>query len=103
MFREVNIGSQIEFISCGYQHMLAISRYNPLNHAVQDGKTYVWGKNTRGQLGLGNKITQYEPQKIQNQAERFKKVQCGANFSLGLSLTNRVYFWGNLKYSCNMK
>ena len=25
-------------------------------------------------------------------------MACGINFSLGLSLTNRVYFWGNFKY-----
>lgn len=30
--------------------------------------------------------------------ERFHRVACGINFSIGLSLTNRVYFWGNFKY-----
>jgi len=30
--------------------------------------------------------------------ERFIKVACGTNFSIGLSSTGRVYFWGNFKY-----
>lgn len=38
-----------------------------------------------------------------NTKERFKKVACGYNFSLGLSPSNKLYFWGNLKYSCDQK
>jgi hypothetical protein len=40
--------------------MLAISRYNPDadpssgKPSRQTGKTYAWGKNQRGQLGIGN-------------------------------------------------
>jgi len=40
---------------------------------------------------------------IGNTKERFKKVSCGATFSLGLSHTNRIYFWGNFKYYCSHK
>lgn len=28
-------------------------------------------------------------------------MACGNNFSIGLSNTSRVYFWGNFKYFCN--
>lgn len=40
--------------------MLAISRYNSEadpsgKPSKQTGKTYAWGKNQRGQLGIGNK------------------------------------------------
>jgi alpha-tubulin suppressor-like RCC1 family protein len=41
--------------------MIAISRYNPDSmqssnkNLIQTGKTYAWGKNQRGQLGIGNK------------------------------------------------
>ena len=28
-------------------------------------------------------------------------MACGNNFSLGLSNSSRVYFWGNFKYFCN--
>ena len=30
-------------------------------------------------------------------------MQCGINFSVGLSPTNRVYFWGNYKYFTDLK
>jgi alpha-tubulin suppressor-like RCC1 family protein len=84
-------------------HMLAISRYSE-DPAMQTGKrqtgtTYAWGKNLRGQLGIGSRENQFSPMPIQNTKERFRKVACGYNFSLGLSPSNKVYFWGNLKYS----
>lgn len=68
---------------------------------MSKGKTFAWGRNHRGQLGIGSKENQYSPQVIDNAKERFIKVACGYNFSLGLSAGNRVYFWGNFKYSGN--
>ena len=35
---------------------------------------------------------------IANAKEKFKKVACGNTFSLALSYTGKVYFWGNFKY-----
>jgi len=49
---------------------------------------YSWGLNTRGQLGIGNKEDQNKPAKIVNAKERFKKVVCGQNFTLALSVTD---------------
>ena len=89
---------EFEFIATGVQHMLAISRYKP--EVEKSGVTYAWGKNLRGQLGVGNKINQFAPCPIDNAKERFCQVACGQNFSLGLSYTKRVYFWGNSKYLC---
>jgi len=90
--------------------MLAISRHNPdrdqssNQSSKQSGKTYAWGKNQRGQLGIGDKENRYSPAIISNTKERFKKVVCGHNFSLGLSRENgRVYFWGNWAYFCSPK
>lgn len=102
-FRSIPNLPEIDYLHCGVSHMLAISRYNPDadKNSKQLGKTYAWGKNLRGQLGIGNKENQYSPCVIPNTKERFRKVQCGSNFSLGLSNTNRVYFWGNYKYFCN--
>lgn len=98
---------EIDFIACGMSHMLAISRYSD-DPALQTGKrqtgtTYAWGKNLRGQLGIGSRENQFSPMPIQNTKERFRKVACGYNFSLGLSPSNKVYFWGNLKYSTEMR
>ncbi len=52
---------EIDFIATGVNHMLAISRFNADTlqnldpNTVQNGKTYAWGKNLRGQLGISNK------------------------------------------------
>jgi alpha-tubulin suppressor-like RCC1 family protein len=91
----------IEFIACGTDHMLAISRYD---HNPLSGRTYAWGKNQKGQLGIGSKENNmYEPMEIKNAKERFKKVACGHNYSIGLSQSGRVYHWGNYKFLCNNK
>ena len=52
-------------------------------------------------MGIGNKKNQQTPTIIENSKERFLKVVCGYNYSLGLSVSNKVYFWGNFKYFCN--
>jgi alpha-tubulin suppressor-like RCC1 family protein len=97
---------EIDYIACGMEHMLAISRMSNEPGGANTGKpskgkTYAWGKNHRGQLGIGSKENQFSPQVIDNTKERFTKVACGYNFSLGLSSGNRVYFWGNFKYGGN--
>ena len=78
----------IKYVACGPSHMLAISDYNHEANDGRDGSTYVWGRNRRGQLGIGNKEDQNQPCRIINSKERFKKVACGQNFSLGLSVSN---------------
>lgn len=75
--------ADIEYIACGVDHMLAISRYTGDKGS---GMTFAWGKNHKGQLGIGSKeYCQYEPQMIKNTKERFVKVACGHNYSLGLT------------------
>ena len=96
---------EMETISCGMSHMVAVSRYNA-NPEVQKqlrqtGKAWSWGKNNKGQLGLGSLQSKFSPHIIENALERFKKVQCGINFTLALSMTDKVYFWGNRKYNCD--
>ena len=60
-FKQIMDLPEIDFIACGLNHMIAISRYNPDSmqssnkNLIQTGKTYAWGKNQRGQLGIGNK------------------------------------------------
>lgn len=81
--------------------MLAISEYNSENSEVVDGMTYSWGRNTKSQLGIGGRDDQNIPRKIMNAKERFKKVACGHNYSLGLSHSGQLYFWGNYNYSCD--
>lgn len=82
--------------------MLAIADYNP-DHPIKDGMCYAWGRNWKGQLGIGSKEDSNVPKKILNAKERFRKVACGQNFSLGLTYNNQVYLWGNSKYFCDSK
>ncbi|KAL4472922.1 hypothetical protein ABPG72_007799 [Tetrahymena utriculariae] len=42
-------------ISCGFEHTGVV---------CSNGEVFTWGKNTDGQLGLGNYVNQYIPQKI---------------------------------------
>ena len=44
--------------------MLAISEYSSENHELKDGLLYAWGKNLRGQLGIGSKDDSNAPKKI---------------------------------------
>ena len=84
LFRQIPNLPEIESVSCGVQHMLAISRKT---EDPKSGGTYSWGKNHRGQLGIGSKDNLYSPQEVSGGIERLQKVCAGHNFSLGLSFT----------------
>lgn len=63
---------------------------------------FAWGKNDKGQLGVGNKETQYSPKRIifshQEDQCYFQKIACGLDFSMGLTQEGAVYVWGNKAY-----
>ena len=71
-------------ISCG-------AHYTTL---IKNGKTYVWGQNDRGQLGLGNDIDQTRPQELPL-CKDIKSITCGYDFTIALaSVPNKLYVWG---------
>lgn len=90
----------IRSVACGPSHMLAIAEDSEITEN-RDGSTYAWGRNNRGQLGISNKIDQYSPQKLYNLKEKFVKVSCGQNFSIGITKNSQIYFWGNYKFMCS--
>jgi len=66
-----------------------------------DNTYYAWGRNDKGQLGIGNKKTQFEPFKTSylfDTKEEFKRIECGRDFSMGLNRDGNVFVWGNQKY-----
>ncbi len=66
-----------------------------MNHnalVFPDGRTYVWGRNDHGQLGLGHRNNVLRPTLLDDFS--FKKVICGTNYSIGLTFDNQVYAWG---------
>ncbi len=64
----------IKYLCCGPNHMLAISDFNSELHDLKDGSTYAWGRNHKGQLGIGSKDDSNLPRKVILPKERFKKV-----------------------------
>jgi len=84
----------IKYICCGVNHVLAIPDYDSEEDNADKG-IWSWGLSTRGQLGHGNRITQYSPQLITKLAkEKFKKVACGYEHSMALTESGKMYYWG---------
>lgn len=101
-FMEVPKVGMVKSVCCGPNHMLAICNSKKSNSG---NSLYSWGRNWRGQLGLGNKNDQVVPRQIKMpKNEKFSKVAAGRDFSVALTAkTNRVYVWGNYRYVCNSK
>ena len=81
----------VKSFACGAYHMIAI---------CEDHQYYAWGRNDRGQLGIGNKATQYVPVKIPtiDSKEEFEKIEFGRDFSMGVNKERNLFVWGNRRY-----
>ena len=73
-------------IGCGYRHTIVITSYN---------KTYVWGNNQSGQLGLGHNINQNSPQELSFSDIKFESITCGYQHTMALTMNGKLYVWGN--------
>ena len=65
------------------------------------GKTLVWGRNHKGQLGIGSREQQSRPEeltKLHSMNVRLIDAQCGMTFSLGLTEENRLVYFGDQMY-----
>lgn len=79
------IGSEpIVSVSCGYNHSMALTK----------SKIYVWGSNSRGQLGLGHRINQNVPQELIIENSNIIAVCCGESHTLALTASDQIYVWG---------
>eukprot|EP00808_Paulinella_micropora_P008565 g38047.t1 len=76
---------QIRQLACGMEHAVALS---------ESGRLWVWGRNDRGQLGLGSGVDCAIPQALNTLEEPVKQVACGDNHSLALSHQGNLYSWG---------
>lgn len=78
--------SNIEFIDCGDSHSLAINK---------DHNMLLWGYGWKGQLGRGSRDSFYEPMPLFSAVE-WKSAACGATHTLGISIDDKVYHWGEI-------
>jgi alpha-tubulin suppressor-like RCC1 family protein len=73
-------------VACGYHHMLFL---------CEDGKVYVMGKNTYGQLGLGHKNSTDKPVYLQSiQGIPVMQVIVGAFHSIVLTISGSIFAFG---------
>lgn len=82
-FRE----KKVKEIACGKSHTIALTYLN---------EVYVWGNNSKGQLGLGHNIRQYTPCKLKfPDSVGIKQVMCAGDYSMAITYLNEVYVWGD--------
>lgn len=71
-------------IKCGDSHTVVL---------VRSGKTYVWGANNHGQLGLGDNRSRYTPQELI--LPNVMAVGCGEAHTVFLTTVGKIYTCGN--------
>jgi hypothetical protein len=78
----------IDIVSGGSGHYLALT---------SGGSVYVWGKNSRGQLGLGHTRDVVVPVLLQkfNDLDKVVRLAAGHAFSVALTKSGDVYVWGD--------
>ncbi len=101
-FKEVPTLQNVGKVACGPNHMLAILK-DSKDTTSKKTSVFAWGRNWRGQLGLGNKDDSLFPKEIKAAKElKFNKICCGRDFSIALSKINKsIYVWGNYRFLCN--
>jgi len=83
------IPSKVERVSAGARHIAALTR---------KGKLYMWGDNSFGQLGSGDKIDRPRGQdavQIELPEGPVKTVTCGWRHTLALTRSGELYVWGH--------
>ncbi|XP_022652162.1 RCC1 and BTB domain-containing protein 1-like [Varroa destructor] len=80
----------IQKVVCGFAHTMALS---------DEGTLYVWGANSYGQLGLGNKANQVNPVRMKTDQSRIIDVAAShyTQISAALTETSKVLMWGHCR------
>ena len=82
--QRVGSDSDWEAVSGGDDYSLAMK---------SDGTLYAWGKNDRGQLGIGSTDNETTPRQVGNAGD-WKAIAAGGKHSLALRSDNTLYAWG---------
>ncbi|CAI2377915.1 unnamed protein product [Moneuplotes crassus] len=100
-FELVELESPIVKVGLGIHHMAVICDYDANDITNKDGKTMVWGRNHKGQLGIGSKDQVTKPEeltKLNYLNTRLIDIQCGLSFTLGLTKDLNLMFFGDKEY-----
>ncbi|KAG5339698.1 RCBT1 protein, partial [Acromyrmex heyeri] len=83
-------GIVIVKVVCGYAHTLALT---------DEGKLYVWGGNSYGQLGIGNKTNSCKPVMVEHEMGRVSDIAAMHynHISIAVGEGGRVYMWGHCR------
>jgi alpha-tubulin suppressor-like RCC1 family protein len=85
------MAAKIKTISCGGEHMIAV---------LQNNKVLGWGRNDKGQLGLGSLFSPAKkPTEIDDLGNHTcKDVYCGADFSVILTENKTLLVAGSMEW-----
>lgn len=83
--REVKLpgGAKAAAVAAGTDHVLVLTR---------DGRVVAWGRNHRGQLGLGHRRDAAKPKRVDT--GRVRSVAAGDGISAAISSSGRLVVWG---------
>ena len=77
----------IEDLKLGEQFSMALTN---------KGAVFTWGQNDKGQLGLGNELSTYEPSFVSALASKqVSKIECGLKHCVALTKDYQLYVWGS--------
>lgn len=80
----------IRFIACGGQHSVLVSH---------SGAVYAWGRNNRGQLGLGDTEDRIFPTQVRSlRNQRICHISCGDEHTICLTEDGGVFSFGSGQY-----
>lgn len=84
-----HILSKLQFaqVKCGTEFTAAID---------MDGYLYTWGKNTRGQLGTGDRTNKYTIRRTSS--KKWKTVSCGNEHLMAIDENNKLWCCGSNDY-----
>ncbi|KAK7574136.1 hypothetical protein V9T40_011327 [Parthenolecanium corni] len=77
----------IKELICGKAHILLLTNV---------GVVYGWGKNTRGELGLGDNVSRFVPEPVQTE-EKFFEIAAMSHCSISAAMSDKfqVFMWGD--------
>ena len=74
-------------VSAGYSHTIALTKA---------GQLYAWGRNDKGQLGIGNNGDKTKPHSVTVPlgVKKWTQVSAGVNHTVALTDAGQLYAWG---------